>query len=79
MAVSHRRSNPGFGVDYQVLWGRLEERFLELQKAAAIPCCTEKDHINISRWQGMYGAFGTAYNEMQNMIAEARGDKPTEG
>lgn len=84
MVQDHNSNNLGrglassFGLDYEVLWRRLEERLLELQKHAADACCIEKDNDNRSRWQGIWGAFGTAINTMVALRDDARGHKPAD-
>jgi hypothetical protein len=66
-------------LDYYVIWGMLSRRLLELQQQSLTTCGTAKDHDTIMRAQGMMAAFGTAFNEMQEILREARGEGPSEG
>jgi len=66
------------GPDYESMWQQLEERLLEMQKAASISCCTEKDRDNISRWQGIWATFGTVWNTMQELKNESRDTQESE-
>jgi hypothetical protein len=78
MAQPLRSNNPSFGPDYAVLWRKLQEQLLALRQGATDSLCIADEINKVKVLQGAWGAYGYVYNMMQEMIAEARGEKPSE-
>lgn len=76
MAQPLRSSNLSFGPDYPALWRKLEKALLELRQGATDSLCIADEINKVKVLQGAWGAYGYVYNMMQEMIAEARGEKP---
>jgi hypothetical protein len=78
MAQPLRSNNPGFGPDYYALWKRLEAELLNLRSRTSEALCTADELAKVKVLQGTWGAYGYVYNMMQEMLADARGDKPSD-
>lgn len=66
------------GRDYEALWKRLEQRLLDIRQNTADAICVENDVEKGRVLRGSWGAYGQIVNEMRQMLAEARGEPPSE-
>jgi hypothetical protein len=71
-------SSQSFGPDYAVLWRKLEQQLLALRQGSSDSLCIADELNKVKVLQGAWGAYGYVYNMMQEMLADARGDKPDE-
>lgn len=77
-APSRLSSSWNVGTDYEALWKRLETKLMEIRQNTADAICVEDNADKSKILRGTWGAYGLVVNTMAQLVAESRGDKPTE-